>query len=335
MAQIYDVRILVIVALTAVAVGSVVVLLLFPLTASSRADGRIKAFSAGRNASVGRQSGSGGILEGMKDSRRKQVQELLKQTAGKARRARRKTLRMLILQSGLELSVSRFWLISAVAGVVLMLVAYYISMPWYLITLSGFVGLMGLPRWFLGFLCKRRQETFLKELPDAIDVMVRGLKAGLPLSDAMRVIASETAPPIGPEFSEVVEGQRLGISLEQGLERMFSRMPLQEVNFLAIALSIQSKTGGNLTEALSNLAKVLRERRKMKGKVRSVSQEAKSSAVIIGCLPLLIAGFVSFLNPDYLTPLFSTTLGNALLIGSGIWMLTGILVMRTMINFKI
>ena len=116
--------------------------------------------------------------------------------------------------------------------------------------------------------------------------MVRGLKSGLPLSDALRVIAAESAPPIGPEFWEVVEGQRVGITIEQGLERMYERMPLQEVNFLSIVLSIQSKTGGNLTEALSNLSKVLRDRRKMKSKIRSVSQEAKSSAAIIGCSPL-------------------------------------------------
>jgi tight adherence protein B len=242
---------------------------------------------------------------------------------------------MLIAQAGLEISLTGFWLFSAVLGAVLAIIAYVSGMPWYVCALSGFVGFLGLPRWFLGYLRKRRQEKFLSELPDALDVMVRGLKSGLPLSDALRVIAAEATPPIGPEFWEVIEGQRVGITIEQGLERMHERIPLQEVNFLAIVLSIQSKTGGNLTEALSNLSKVLRDRRKMKGKITSMSQEAKSSAAIIGSLPFLIIGALSLLNPGYLTPLWSTPLGNLMLACSAAWMLTGILVMRKMINFDI
>ena len=205
----------------------------------------------------------------------------------------------------------------------------------YLYVLCGFVGFLGLPRWVLGYRRKRRQEKFLSELPDALDIIVRGLRSGLPLSDALKVIASETPPPIGPEFNEVVEGQRVGITIDQGLERMFERLPLQEVNFLAIVLGIQSKTGGNLTEALSNLSKVLRDRRKMKSKIRAVSQEAKSSAAIIGALPFVVAGGLYLLNPEYLAPLFNTQVGNILLGISVAMMLGGILVMRKMINFEI
>jgi tight adherence protein B len=220
-------------------------------------------------------------------------------------------------------------------GALIAAVAFLTGLPWYVCALSGFVGFFGLPRWFLGYVRKRRLEKFLTELPDALDVMVRGIKSGLPLSDALRVISAESAPPIGPEFWEVVEGQRVGITIEQGLERMYERMPLQEVNFLAIVLSIQSKTGGNLTEALNNLSKVLRDRRKMKAKIRSVSQEAKSSAAIIGSLPFLVVGGLSFVNPDYLTPLWTTPIGNMLLVFSAVWMLTGVLVMRRMINFEV
>jgi tight adherence protein B len=155
------------------------------------------------------------------------------------------------------------------------------------------------------------------------------------MSDAMKIIAAESTPPIGPEFWEVVEGQRVGITIEQGLERMYERISLQEVSFLAIVMAIQSKTGGNLTETLSNLARVLRDRRKMKSKIRSVSQEAKSSAAIIGCLPFLIMGALTFINPAYLAPLFQTQTGNIMLMGCGIWMLVGIIVMRKMINFNI
>jgi tight adherence protein B len=151
----------------------------------------------------------------------------------------------------------------------------------------------------------------------------------------MKVISQETGPPVGPEFTEVVEGQRVGIPIDQGFERMYERMPLAEVNFLAIVMAIQTKTGGNLSEALGNLSKVLRERKKMKNKIRAVSQEAKSSAAIIGSLPFFIMGILSLLNPDYLTPLFTTKMGNIMLFGCALWMSIGVLVMRKMINFKI
>jgi tight adherence protein B len=134
---------------------------------------------------------------------------------------------------------------------------------------------------------------------------------------------------------EVVEGQRVGITIDQGIERMVDRVPLPEVNFLAIVMTIQSKTGGNLSEALSNLSRVLRDRKKMKAKIRSVSQEAKSSAAIIGSLPFFIMGALTVLNPAYLQPLFDTQVGHMLIIGSATWMTMGVLVMRKMINFEI
>jgi tight adherence protein B len=205
--------------------------------------------------------------------------------------------------------------------------------PWYVALAAAAVGLFGLPRWFLGYLRKRRQEVFLREFADAIDIMVRGLKAGLPVSDAMKVIAAETPAPVGPEFLEVVEGQRVGIAIDQGIERMLDRMPLAEVNFLSIVMAIQSKTGGNLAEALNNLSKVLRDRKRMKQKIAAVSQEAKASAMIIGSLPFVITGAMSILNPEYLNPLWDTEIGHLLIAGSLLWMGTGVLIMRKMINF--
>ena len=207
------------------------------------------------------------------------------------------------------------------------------GVPWYVAIVAAIAGFFGLPRWILKFLRRRRQQVFLNDFADAIDVMVRGLKSGLPVTDAMKVIASETPAPVGPEFLEIVEGQRIGISIDQGIERMYERMPLAEVNFLAIVMAIQSKSGGNLSEALNNLSKVLRDRKKMKGKIRSMSQEAKSSAAIIGSLPFVIIGGLTILSPAYLNPLWDTTVGNIMVIGSGIWMCLGILVMRKMINF--
>jgi tight adherence protein B len=328
---------LIILAMVALAVGGFVLAVFLPVLSQGRSETRLKNVVENRKpASRYDQQAGGRLPEVSRENRRKQVQQSLKLAAAREKgRKKRVTLRMLIAQSGADISLWAFWLYSAVLGAVITAVAYLASFPWYLCALCGFVGFLGLPRWVLGHRRKRRQEKFLSELPDALDIMVRGLRSGLPLSDALKVIASETPPPIGPEFNEVVEGQRVGITIDQGLERMFERLPLQEVNFLAIVLSIQSKTGGNLTEALSNLSKVLRDRRKMKSKIRAVSQEAKSSAAIIGALPFVVAGGLYLLNPEYLAPLFNTQVGNILLGISAAMMLGGILVMRKMINFEI
>lgn len=331
-----DIQQLMFLAMVALAVGGLVLAIFLPLLSSGRTEARVKNLVDGRKSLPEQGPATGRLVEGSRESRRKQVQESLKLAeAREQHRQKRTTLRMLIAQAGLDLSLWTFWGLSAALAACLAAAAYVTGLPWYVSALSGFVGLLGVPRWFLGYIRRRRQEKFLSELPDALDVMVRGLKSGLPLSDALRVIAAEAAAPIGPEFWEVVEGQRVGITIEQGLERMYERIPLQEVNFLGIVLSIQSKAGGNLTEALSNLSKVLRDRRKMKSKIRSVSQEAKSSAAIIGSLPFLIMLGMSFLNPNFLTPLWTTPIGNMLLVFSAVWMLTGILVMRRMINFEV
>ena len=329
------------IGMVAVAVGGVALALLFPLISSGATEARVKAIvenkkGGGAQAAAPRMGPLARLVDGQKDSRRKQIQESLKQIEDRERqRKKRLTLRTLITQSGLDISVNVFWLFSLATGFMFAVPALVFGVPWYVAVLGGVVGLLGFPRWFLGFLRKRRQNVFINDFADAIDVMVRGLKAGLPVSDAMKVIAAESGPPVGPEFMEVVEGQRIGITIDQGIERMFERIPLSEVNFLGIVMSIQSKTGGNLSEALNNLSKVLRDRKKMKQKIRAVSQEAKSSAAIIGALPFVIMGALTVLNPEYLNPLFNTSTGNIMLVGCGVWMMTGVLIMRKMINFDI
>lgn len=270
-----------------------------------------------------------------KDSRRKQIQDTLKVLDEARKKQKRPTVRVLITQSGLDMTVRGFWIGSIITGVVVGMLVLMIGAPFWVGILAMLAGALGLPRWFLNFMRRRREDAFLREFADAIDIMVRSLKAGLPVSDSMRIIASETPAPVGPEFLEVVEGQRVGISLDQGLERMYERIPLAEVNFLSIVMGIQMKTGGNLAEALTNLSKVLRDRKKMKAKIRAVSQEAKSSAAIIGSLPFILCGAMALLNPEYLRPLFETNTGNIMLAGSVVWMSIGVLMMRQMINFDI
>jgi tight adherence protein B len=325
------------VAMIAVFVGGVIIAILYPyFTGTAEAAKRVRAI-----ASSARQAPKQGLRQRLmnedpKDSRRKQLQESLKQIEEREKqRKKRLTLRLLIMQSGLDITLQMFWVISVGVGLVMAFGALVAGVPWFLVPVGAAVGMFGLPRWALGVLRKRRQNVFLNDFADAVDVMVRGLKAGLPVTDAMKVIAAESPPPVGPEFMEIVEGQRVGITIDQGIERMYDRMPLSEVNFLSIVMAIQSKTGGNLAEALSNLSKVLRDRKKMKMKIKAVSQEAKASAAIIGSLPILIMGAMTVLNPEYLNPLFYTNTGNVLLAASATWMGMGVLVMRKMINFEI
>ena len=318
----------------AVAVGGLLIAIVFPMISANNASRRVDAIATGKKDT--KSSFRQRFQEDNKDSRRRQIQESLnKQNEDRVKVKKRVSLSTLIQQSGLDISTRVFWIMSLVTGVAFFLVPTILGAPIYAGAGAAFVGFLGFPRWFLGYLRKRRQNVFLNDFADAIDVMVRGLKAGLPVSEAMKIIASESGPPVGPEFMEVVEGQRVGISIDQGIERMVERMPMAEVNFLAIVMTIQSKTGGNLSEALGNLSRVLRDRKKMKNKVRAVSQEAKSSAAIIGALPFVIMGGLTVLNPTYLNPMFDTSTGNMLLVGSGTWMMMGVLVMRKMINFEI
>jgi len=315
----------------ALSVGGLAIGLLYPYF-SGEADTARRARRVTSGEGVAKAKGAGG--KDKSAARRRQIQDTLKQFEEAEKKRRKKlTIRQLIGQAGIDLTIKAFWIACVVVGVVFFIVPLIVGVPIYVAAVASLVGALGLPRWFLGMLAKRRREKFLHDFADAIDVMVRGIKAGLPVSDALKVIAKETPAPVGPEFADVVEGQRIGITIDQGLERMFERMPLAEVNFLSIVMGIQAKTGGNLAEALGNLSRVLRDRKKMKQKITSVSQEAKASAAIIGCLPFAIGGGMMVLNPTYLMPLFETKMGNVLLMGAGIWMSMGVLVMRKMINF--
>jgi tight adherence protein B len=197
----------------------------------------------------------------------------------------------------------------------------------------GFAGGIGLPRWVLHFLKKRREQRFLNTFPDAIDVIVRGVKAGLPLLDCMKMVAAEADEPLRTEFRAILETQAIGMPLGEACGKLYERNPLPEANFFGIVVGIQQKSGGNLSETLGNLSRVLRDRKKMKAKIKAMSQEAKASAAIIGSLPIAVMTLVYLSSPSYIMVLFTEPLGHVLLAGSACWMTLGILVMRKMINF--
>jgi tight adherence protein B len=239
-----------------------------------------------------------------------------------------------IAQAGLAVPVLNFWIAAAALGGAGFGACLYFGAPLYMAALIGFVGFVGVPRWVLGFLISSRQTKFARQLADGIDVIVRGVKSGLPLNQCLRILATESPEPLKTEFANVCDAQQMGVPLEQNLQKLYERMPLPEVNFFNIVLIIQAKAGGNLSEALGNLSTVLRARRLLGEKIKALSSEAKASAGIIGSLPLAVMGLVYLTRPDYIMILFINETGRIILLSVAVMMSLGIMVMRNMINFK-
>ncbi|HWF63330.1 MAG TPA: type II secretion system F family protein [Rhizomicrobium sp.] len=252
------------------------------------------------------------------------------------RKQEKPTLRRRLEQAGFAHASPRsFWIVSAGLGVAVALICLVTRQsPWVLI-LATFAVSLGLPRWVLGFLTARRKKKFTKEFANAIDVIVRSVRSGLPVNEALRIVARETPDPVGAEFTRLVDGLMMGVSMEQGLKKMHESMPTTEVGFFSTVMNIQSKSGGNLSEALANLAGVLRDRKRLEGKIKAMSSEAKASASIIGSLPPVVMGIVWLTTPNYISLLFTERMGNLMLAACLFWMGTGIMVMRKMINFKL
>jgi tight adherence protein B len=267
-------------------------------------------------------------------TRRKQVSDSLKDLDQRGKN-KRVPLEIRIQQAGLEWTRKGYIAVSAISGVVLGLAVFVLQGNAMLAAAATLVGGFGLPSWVLSFKRKRRLAKFTNEFPNAVDIVVRGVKAGLPLGDCLRVIASETPEPLRTEFRRVVEAQAAGLTVTEAVERMAERVPVSESSFFAIVIGIQQKAGGNLTEALSNLSRVIRERKKMRAKVKAVSSEAKASAGIIGALPFVVGTLVYIVSPDYISLLWTTSTGRMAMGGGLCWMSIGIMIMKKMINFDI
>ncbi|MBP2233893.1 tight adherence protein B [Sinorhizobium kostiense] len=288
---------------------------------------------------VAGRAGAGQVDAADEDARdrRRSVEKTLREMDEKqkenARRTGRPKLAVRLRQAGLAWSNRTYWFVSAGAGLATYLV---MLLPGFgALTTAGFAlaGGLLLPHLYVNGKRKARLKRFADEFPNAVDVIVRGLKAGLPVTDCLRVIAAEAAEPVKSEFVTVAQDQTLGLPVDEAVQRMSERIPLAEASFFAIVIGIQSRTGGSLSEALGNLSKVLRERKKMKAKIKAMSAEAKSSAGIIGAMPFFVAGAIYLTSPDYMTLLFTTLTGKIVLVGCGLWMGLGTLVMRKMINF--
>ncbi|WP_457581837.1 type II secretion system F family protein [Ensifer canadensis] len=322
------------VAISAAALAYVV--LYSRIETEKKAEGRIRKVGAAETDRVKVKAARDRVSEMSK--RRKSVQDSLKELEKKQQEKSAKTapsMKTRLAQANLSISLTRFYLFSAAFGFVAFIITLMAGAGLAISAGVGVIAGAGLPRWFIGFLVRRRCKKFLEEFPNALDVMVRSIKSGLPLNDALRLIANDGQEPVKTEFRRVVDSQQVGLSVTDACARMINSIPLAEVNFFAIVIGIQAQAGGNLSEALGNLSKVLRERKKMKAKVSALSMEAKASAWIIGALPFIVSFLVYVTSPDYMMILFTDQRGH-LIIGAGlVWMSIGILVMRNMINFDI
>lgn len=294
------------------------------------------AESQKRLAAISTSGAAGGRPARAEDSKRRDIELTLRELEEKQKaiKGSKPSLLIRMRQAGLAWSTNTYYAWCGIAGASTFLLILALS-GIGLFPALGFgtaVGLLG-PHLYVNFLRDSRFKKFTKEFPNAIDVIVRGVKSGLPVVDCLRIISVEAQEPVRGEFKEIVEDQTLGLPIDEAVQRLPGRIPLAEAKFFAIVMAMQSRTGGNLSDALGGLSKVVRERQKMQAKIRAMSAEAKTSAGIIGSLPVVIIVIMYVTSPGYIRLLFTTFAGNVILAFCVAWMMIGVLFMRKMIRF--
>jgi tight adherence protein B len=312
--------------LVAVAIGGLGWVFLYPILSGEKKVEQRRATVVRTGSSVPVRT-----ARNLQKPRREQIEATLKQVED--RRAKSATLSARITQAGLSWSKQRFFITCGLLGVAAFLGGLLLDGGLLPALGFGFAAACGLPVWLLKFLKKRREAKFLTNFPDAVDIIVRGVKAGLPLLESMRIITNDAPEPLKSEFRAIVETQAIGIPLGEACGKLYERIPVPEANFFAIVVGIQQRAGGNLSEALGNLSRVLRDRKKMKAKIQAMSMEAKASATIIGALPIAVMTLVYLTSPQYIELLWTHPIGRIMLAACAAWMSIGIFVMRKMINF--
>ncbi len=299
--------------------------------AERRVRSRLEAIKSGAEG-----AGRGGERD-VHGDRRKSVQAKLKEAEARRTKKGIYKLREEMIQAGLEETTPVSFLLGIAGAALVVTGGYYVAgMPYLdLVGLAVIpIGLMfGLPKLVLNYLINKRGAAFIHLFADALDVIIRGVKAGLPVPECITVIGREMPDPVGVEFRLISEGTRLGMTLDECLDRAVSRMPVPELRFFAIVLMIQRQTGGNLADTLQKLSDVLRGRKRMRDKVQAMSSEAKASAGIIGSLPIIVGSLLGLVAPEYVGILFTTAAGNKLIAAGLFWMGCGVTMMKNMINF--
>jgi tight adherence protein B len=316
--------------LSMLAVAGLAWVFLYPyLSGDAAADRRLNRVSAGQAIKRGARADVKDF-ELRKRSIEQSVKELEKRQGDIEKNP---PLDVRLEQAGLSWSRTAYYIFSGFCGAISFVATFVFMGSFFSAFISAAVTGVSFPRWYVSYIRKKRFAKFINEFPNALDVITRGVKAGLPVIDCIRICSQESAEPVRSEFKHIIEAQALNIPLGSAVEMLYQRVPLPETNFFAIVITVQQKSGGNLSEILGNLSKVLRDRKKMRGKIRAMSQESIASAMIIGSLPLGVMLLLYFMNPDYIAMLWQKTLGQLMLAGAFIWMGIGTLVMRKMISF--
>lgn len=329
-----DSNVLLMTALMAMAGGALIWAILFNQISNDRKkEQRVKTIKQNDGDRSSRLAAENRIAEAQKrrQSTQASLKELEEQT--KAKNPNKRGIKDQMRQAGMTANMKTFIIYSIITAIVTSIIAFVLSGNLILTAAMLFIGGFGLPRWYVGRRRTKRMNAFLEEFPNAVDVITRGIKAGLPLNDTIGIIATEAKEPVRTEFKKILETQKMGVPMTEAIQKLYKNVPLTEANFFGIVIAIQQSAGGNLSEALGNLSTVLRDRKKMKAKIQSMSSEAKASAGIIGVLPPAVMILIYLSTPDYIMLLFTTTTGNLILIGALIWMGIGIMVMKQMINF--
>jgi tight adherence protein B len=312
--------------LASLAVGGVAWVFLYPILSGERQ-------AETRMANVAKAEPQARAARGSQKSRRDVIENTLKEFDERHKKSKGVPLSVRLAQAGFSWSKRQFFLVSAAIGAAMFLLGLITGSGLIVSIVLGAAGALGLPRWLLSFMKKRRETKFLNAFPDSVDIIVRGVKAGLPLLDCLKMITVEAPEPVKSEFRAIVETQAIGMPLGEACGKLYEQMPVPEANFFGIVISIQQRAGGNLAEALGNLSRVLRDRKKMKAKIQAMSQEAKASAAIIGALPIAVMTMVYITSPNYISLLWTEPLGRVMLACSVVWMSMGVMVMKKMINF--
>ncbi len=321
------------IGLAVLTVGALVYALMYDsITSSKKSNDRIKSLHVDKKSKVKSQAKK--VDEKHRRKARESALKNVEEQRSAGKKATSPPLRMRIAQAGMTITVRNFYIISVVLAVVGLFASLAGGAPLHIAGGICFVCGVGLPRFFVSFKRARRFKAFTLIFPNAIDVIVRGIRSGLPLNDCLRIIAMDADEPVRGEFKKMTEATQMGISVPEACDRLYESIPTPETNFFSIVIAIQSSAGGNLSEALSGLSNVLRQRRQMADKIKAFSTEAKTSAAIIGALPFVVALAVFFTTPGYLDALWETQSGkNTLLFIAGS-MALGIGIMKKMINFK-
>jgi tight adherence protein B len=244
-------------------------------------------------------------------------------------------LRLRLAQTGKKWTLKQYLNVSGGLTFLVMTLLWLRDAPLLLALFGGVVVGAGLPHVVINFFIARRIKNFTANFPDAIELLVRGLKSGLPVAETLSVVATEVPGPVGEEFKMVTEKIKIGKSMEESLQETADRLGTAEFQFFVITLAIQRETGGNLAETLANLADVLRKRAQMKLKIRAMSSESKASAYIVGSLPFFVFGMVWMVNQEYLAGFFYEPRLMIAGLGGALWMSMGVFIMAKMVSFEI